>query len=437
MLGQGFATDNPHLVVPTTVTSFPHLMPVIINDTFNQSVDTITQWLSQPGYATAYAGHQFGHFAPLLGDGRAVLLGDIDTATGRLEVQAKGAGRTYFSRRGDGRLQLEPALREYLFSEWMHALGVPTTRSLAVLTTGETIHRDTAQPGALLIRLAQSHVRIGTVEYAARHSPTVLADLVQHTADVLGLDPHTSPATVAIDLLREVCRRQAALLAAWMRYGFVHGVINTDNVALSGETLDYGPCALIDRFDPQAVFSRIDTAGRYRYGAQAHINQWNLMVLAQALSPLAPMERLTAVLAEFASHYHDCYFAQMRQALGLAASSEADELVADFVTLLSHKQPDYHETLQQLAATPEALPSWLAPWGKRWLAADPNLALMRNNCPQFIPRHYVLAEIIAAAVAGDYEPFHKAVARAQHPYTGAATPPPPPGVPPTQTVCGI
>jgi serine/tyrosine/threonine adenylyltransferase len=306
--------------------------------------------------AQAYAGHQFGHFT-ILGDGRAILLGEQITPAGdRFDIQLKGAGRTRFSRGGDGRAALGPMLREYIISEAMHALRIPTTRSLAVVTTGEPVYRETVLPGAVLTRVAASHIRVGTMQWAAAHEDTAalhaLADytLAQHYPE-LGDTPQPYLA-----LFRAIVERQASLIARWQLVGFIHGVMNTDNMALSGETIDYGPCAFMDRYDPATVFSSIDQGGRYAYGNQPPIAQWNLARLAEAMLPLFDTDadravaRATEVLDRFPDLFHEHWLDGMRAKLGLFTREDDDEaLVNSLLAWMRRQSADFTNTFRSLA----------------------------------------------------------------------------------------
>jgi uncharacterized protein YdiU (UPF0061 family) len=378
--------------------------------------------------AMAYAGHQFGSFVPQLGDGRALLLGEVVDANGRRrDLQWKGAGQTPYSRRGDGRSALGPVLREYLVSEAMHALGIPSTRALAAVATGEHVLReDGPLPGGVLIRMAASHVRIGTFEYfAAREDVAgvrLLADHVidRHYPDLRGHDePYTG-------LLQVVAERQAALVARWLQVGFIHGVMNTDNMTVSGETIDFGPCAFMDEYDPATVFSYIDRRGRYAYGNQPHILQWNLARFAETLLPLLDadtgraVKRATAIVngvpARFAQEWLDGF----RRKLGLATIAAEDEsLLQELLEAMQRSRADFTNTFRGLAAIAEgqALPAdGLGEWAERWLARAEREGLtgsalasaLRSANPAFIPRNHRVEAALSAAVAhGDFEPFHR------------------------------
>jgi uncharacterized protein YdiU (UPF0061 family) len=393
--------------------------------------------------AQFYAGHQYGNFT-FLGDGRAILLGEQLAPDGRrFDVQLKGQGPTPFSRRGDGRAALGPMLREYLISEAMHALGIPTTRSLAVAVTGEVVMREQPLPGAVLTRIAASHIRVGTFEGAAARGDLealkALADhtLARHYPELEGTpEPHLA-------LLQAVTERQAALVARWQLVGFVHGVMNTDNMALSGETIDYGPCAFMDAYDPATVFSSIDRHGRYAYGNQPRITQWNLTRLAEAMLPLLHAEEARAVelangvLGSFADAYRRHWLAGMRLKLGLFTEEPDDFAMAESLLEAMHSaQADFTVTFRTLAraldADPAGLPSngawsdpglqtWLSRWRER-LSRQPQAAaevrshLLRHN-PAVIPRNHRVEEALEAATRNaDLGPLHKFLKVLQNPF---------------------
>ena len=385
--------------------------------------------------AMAYAGHQFGHFVPQLGDGRAILLGEvIDKGGIRRDIQLKGSGPTPFSRRGDGRAALGPVLREYIVSEAMFALGIPTTRSLAAVVTGESVIRETALPGAVLTRVAASHIRVGTFQYfAARHDTEAvrrLADHVigRHYQELVGIE-RPYPA-----LMSAVIARQAELVARWLLVGFIHGVMNTDNTSISGETIDYGPCAFLDHYDPAQVFSSIDEFGRYAYANQPKIALWNLTRFAECLLPLLSDDQDKAVgeaqerLGAFSDVFNSAYEAGLRKKLGLFTERDDDRLLAgalleamargkaDFTLTFRRLSDAAHgatsETVRQLFFEPAAYDEWAARWRQR-LAQEPQSrverqAAMRAVNPAFIPRNHRIEAVIAAAVTDDdYAPFEQ------------------------------
>jgi len=408
--------------------------------------------------AQAYAGHQFGHFT-MLGDGRAILLGEqITPDHQRFDLQFKGSGPTPYSRRGDGRAALGPMLREYLISEAMHALGIPTTRSLAVAVTGEQVHRDTPLPGAILTRVAASHLRVGTFQFAAATGdPQLLQHLTTYT-----IQRH-APAAAHTDcparaLLEITIERQAALIAQWMLIGFVHGVMNTDNMAIAGETIDYGPCAFLDTYDPATVFSSIDHQGRYAYGNQPTIAQWNLARFAETLLPLLHPDRATAVehatnlLHTFPARYHTHRTTSLCRKLGLTdpTSLEADPtLPDDLLNWMEAAQADFTNTFANLDTTPHTDdPAFLA-WHQRWLRllhqqqrpVTVSIQSMRRVNPVIIPRNHLVEEALQAATdQNDPAPFHTLVAALRDPFHPDHPPtlrsPAPPHQRVYQTFCG-
>jgi uncharacterized protein YdiU (UPF0061 family) len=419
--------------------------------------------------AMAYAGHQFGVFVPSLGDGRAVLLGELRGRDGVLrDLQLKGAGRTPFSRGGDGRAVVGPMLREYLVSEAMHALGVPTTRSLAVVTTGEQVYRERALPGAILTRVAASHVRVGTFQYfAARGDQDALRELLQYV--IARHYPGASEAPVpALAVLEAVVQRQLALVTDWMLLGFIHGVMNTDNMAISGETIDYGPCAFMDDYDPKRVFSSIDQGGRYAYANQPVIAQWNLARFAETLLflidpvPEKAVALATATLEPFAEEFNSRFVAGMRRKLGLSsAAADDDALIRHLLSAMQHAEADFTLTFRTLALAAESpaeptrwrtllaesaeLDGWLRDWQER-LAGDPQstserVASMRAASPAFIPRNHRVQAALDAAEGGDYTLFRTLLGILQRPWddqpeVATYALPPRPSERVRQTFCG-
>lgn len=413
--------------------------------------------------AQAYAGHQFGHFT-MLGDGRAILLGEQITPSGeRFDIQLKGPGRTPYSRGGDGRAGLGPMLREYIISEAMHALGIPTTRSLAVVTTGESIIRETEQAGAILTRVAASHLRVGTFEYASRFGTE---DDVRALADY-AIDRHYPEAAKAenryLALLQEVIKRQASLVAKWQLAGFIHGVMNTDNMTISGETIDYGPCAFMDTFDPATVFSSIDRQGRYAYGNQPPIAGWNLARFAETLLPLLNEEEKKSLqlaqdaISEFPKLYHADWLKGMRAKLGLFNEEEQDKALIEELLGMMHKQEaDYTNTFRALTFADKQGDSELfqsqefAQWQGRWQerldgqreSKDDAHQLMRNSNPAVIPRNHRVEEALAAAVdQGDFTVLKNLLGVLSNPYAHSPAQekyctPAPPSERPYRTFCG-
>ncbi|MBE0414845.1 YdiU family protein [Yoonia sp.] len=374
--------------------------------------------------AQLYAGHQFGHWNPQLGDGRAVLLGEVIGTDGiRRDIQLKGAGRTPYSRGGDGRSWLGPVLREYLVSEAMHAIGVPTTRALAAVSTGEIVLReDGPLPGAVLTRVAQSHIRVGTFQVlAARGDITALQALTDHV-----IARHYPGATGPVDLLDAVIARSARLIAQWMGLGFIHGVMNTDNVAISGETIDYGPCAFMDSFHPDTVFSAIDRQGRYAYANQPGIGAWNMAQFATALIPLMPdrdaaIADFTARVHRFADLFDAAWLDVFAAKLGIADITAEDRgLVTDLLALMAQDQADFTNVFAHL---PDARDQFLDragfdAWRQRWAARrSPDAArIMAQANPLIIPRNHRVEQAISAGVAGDFAPFHALLAAVTQPF---------------------
>ncbi len=378
--------------------------------------------------AMTYAGHQFGHFVPQLGDGRALLLGEVRDAEGKLhDLHLKGSGQTPFSRRGDGRAALGPVMREYIISEAMFALGIPTTRSLAVVTTGEPVFRETALPGAVLARVAASHIRIGTFEYFAARGD---AEALQILADYCiqrhypQLAEHPQP---HIALVEAVAEAQARLVAQWMQVGFVHGVMNTDNMAVSGETIDYGPCAFMEAYDPATVFSSIDKHGRYAYGNQSPIAQWNIARFAEALLVAGGGEeakgKLQAIVDGFHARFVEHWLGGMRRKLGLLQEEQGDfDLITELLEIMHAAGDDYTSTLRNLGQKPSA---HYAAWAERWQQRvtregrmmEDALKQMKAANPAFIPRNHRVEEAIDAAVSrNDYAPMETLLRVMQNPF---------------------
>ncbi|WP_347310201.1 protein adenylyltransferase SelO [Defluviimonas sp. SAOS-178_SWC] len=377
--------------------------------------------------AQAYAGHQFGGWVPQLGDGRALLLGEVVAPDGRrFDIQLKGSGPTAFSRRGDGRAWIGPVLREYIVSEAMAALGVPTTRALAAVTTGEVVWRETALPGAVLARVASSHIRVGTFQYfAARGDSEALRLLADHV-----IARHYPDAETPLDLLDRVVAAQARLIARWMSLGFIHGVMNTDNMAISGETIDYGPCAFMDAYHPEKVFSSIDQFGRYAFNNQPQIALWNLAQFASCLLPLMgeegpAIEAATASINRLPEIYGDEWLRLFRAKIGLATEEPGDRaLIEALLSRMAEGRADFTRTFRGLAegtaaaefAAPDAFEGWATDWQARLAReADPKATLATAN-PAYIPRNHRVEEAIRAAVAGDFDPFHRLNAVLAHPF---------------------
>ncbi|MGP9806064.1 protein adenylyltransferase SelO [Paracoccus sp. NSM] len=362
--------------------------------------------------AQAYAGHQFGGFVPQLGDGRAVLLGEITAPDGaRFDIQLKGAGQTPFSRRGDGRAWLGPVLREYLVSEFMAAMSVPTTRALAAVATGETVWRETALPGAVLTRVAASHIRVGTFQYfAVRDDRASLKALTDHV-----IARHYPQADGPLALLDAVVAAQAETIAAWMALGFIHGVMNTDNMAISGETIDYGPCAFMDAYHPQTVFSSIDRQGRYAWANQPQIAVWNLAQFATCLIPLMgeegpAVEAATESVHRFAPLYQAAWLRRFGDKLGIEGEPNRP-LIERLLTLMAEGRADFTRVFAGLASGAARAefsdPRGFDEWARDWRALSPDTGRMAGANPVRIPRNHRIEQAIEAALAGDMAPFER------------------------------
>ena len=456
-----FAQELPELVVPWQAEEAPEPRLLVLNEELATELGFDPAFLRSPEgtrllvgndvppdaapVAMAYAGHQFGGYSPLLGDGRALLLGELPLQggasgiSGLRDVHLKGSGRTPFARAGDGRAVVGPMLREYLVSEAMQALGIPTTRSLAVVGTGRPVRRDTMLPGAVLARVAASHLRVGTFQYArATDNHELLRRLADHA-----IARHYPAAGDAdnpyLALFRAVMEAQASLVAQWMLVGFVHGVMNTDNMTISGETIDYGPCAFMDAFNPGAVYSSIDTGGRYAYANQPVVAEWNLARLAESLLPVInedqekAVEPAVAVLGEFRRRYSDAWTAGMAAKLGLAGrhegnpeAEEVSHLVDGVIALLKDGPVDYTRFFRSLGdaargntRTSRGMVLDLAAfdaWEERWRALEPDAGLMDRVNPVYIPRNHLVEEALAAATAGDLDPFRRLVVVLSEPY---------------------
>ncbi len=453
-LGHRFADELPELAQPWTAAPAPDPELLVLDEQLAADLGLDPAALRSadgarflagelvPAGATpvaqAYAGHQFGGFSPRLGDGRALLVGELTTADQRLvDLHLKGSGRTPFARGGDGLAAVGPMLREYVVSRAMHALGVPTTRSLAVVATGRPVRRETVLPGAVLARVAASHLRVGTFQYArALDDPDLLRRLADHA-----IDRHHPGAAAAerpyLALFTAVLAAQADLVARWMLVGFVHGVMNTDNMTISGETIDYGPCAFLEGFDPATVFSSIDTRGRYAYGNQPAVATWNLARLAEALLPLIDpdTERAIALATEalqgFAQRYTDAWDAGLRAKLGLPAHDLDPALVEpvaqEWLALLQAERVDWTSSfralgdaaggdtdpVRALVVDRERLDAWL----ERWRALRPDPELLARTNPVYVPRNHLVEEALDAATAGDLAPLHRLVEVLDRPFT--------------------
>ncbi|MET8154434.1 YdiU family protein [Actinoplanes sp. NPDC049668] len=434
-LGNRFARELPELAVPWQAAATPDPRLLVLDERLAGELGLDPAWLRGPGgvrllvgadvpdgatpVAQAYAGHQFGGYSPRLGDGRALLLGELVDADGNVrDLHLKGSGRTPFARGGDGLAAVGPMLREYIVSRAMHALGIPTTRSLAVVATGRPVRRETTLPGAVLTRVAGSHLRVGSFQYARAAGDTgLLRRLADHA-----IDRHHPGAAGAerpyLALFEAVAAAQAALVARWMHVGFVHGVMNTDNMTISGETIDYGPCAFMEAHDPAAVFSSIDHGGRYAYGNQPVVAEWNLARLAESLLPLFDDDEERAValaqesLAGFRTGYDAAWSAGMRAKLGLPSGlAAAAPLIDGLPALLRADQVDHTSFFRALAvaARGDAEPvrrlfADLAPlddWVARWRALRPDADAMDRVNPVYIPRNHLVEAALAAAAADD------------------------------------
>ena len=431
-LDHGFAEAFPELVHAARGEPQPDPRLVLLNETLARELGFDPGWLrSGEGVAfllgrgggdtvaMGYAGHQFGQLSPRLGDGRALLLGELsDAGGGTRDLHAKGTGPTPFSRGGDGRGALGPMLREYLVSEAMHALGVPTTRALAVISTGRKIQRAGAVPGAVLVRTAASHLRIGTVQYARLTGDEGLVERLCTYArqrHYPGVESHE-------EFFREVMRSQAATVAQWMRLGFIHGVMNTDNTTLSGETIDYGPCAFLDRFDPATFFSSIDTHGRYAFRNQPAILGWNLARLAEAMLPLfdatgddpdAAVGKAQAAMDDFPGVWEEAQERELARALG---TTDGD-IARRWLALLEEHAPDLTLTNRLLADSPAELAGTVGQeWVDDWLALSPDTAGLAQLHPRYIPRNHLLQGALRDAEAGDLDPYLALLAAVTDPF---------------------
>ncbi len=396
---------------------------------------------SQP-LAMAYAGHQFGNFVPQLGDGRAILLGEVIDIDGkRRDIQIKGAGPTPFSRRGDGRAALGPVLREYLVSEAMYALGIPATRALAAVLSGDMVYRQPPAPGAVFTRVAASHIRVGTFQFFAARGDL---GALQRLADYV-IERHYALSKQAtqpyLALFEAILEAQANLIAKWMSVGFIHGVMNTDNMAVSGETIDFGPCAFMDSYDPSKVFSSIDEHGRYAFSNQPLVAQWNLARLAETLLPLidedgqAAVEVVTAVLESFSSRFEGHWLGAYRRKLGLIIAEDGDKALIDKLLNLMHKNAvdftigfrnlsESDTKARELFIDHQAFDLWQDEWKARLALESTSMGeraeIMRLVNPIIIPRNHRIEEVITAALLENYEPFHRLNAALERPFDDIA-----------------
>ncbi|WNG87442.1 YdiU family protein [Mycobacterium sp. ITM-2016-00317] len=450
-----FVGELPELAVRWKAEEAPQPQLLVLNEPLAAELGLDVDWLRGPDglgllvgtavpqdavpAAQAYAGHQFGGFQPRLGDGRALLIGEFVDPAGRLrDLHLKGSGRTPFARGGDGLAAVGPMLREYVISEAMHALGIPTTRALAVVSTGRSVYRETPLPGAVLARVAASHLRVGTFQYAASVSAQKGdTDLLRRVADHAIARHHPSAAEAEnpyLALLEAVSAAQAQLVAQWMLAGFIHGVMNTDNMTISGETIDYGPCAFMEAFDPSTVYSSIDSWGRYAYGNQPSIALWNLARFAETLLPLLDadtgraIEKAEASLGAFQELYETAWTDGMRAKLGVPSASTEDlnPLIEALLTQMQQSQIDHTSFYRKLAAAARgdaepargefidlaAFDDWLA----RWRALGPNAAVMDRVNPVYIPRNHLVEEALTAATGGDLDPLRRLLDAISSPY---------------------
>jgi uncharacterized protein YdiU (UPF0061 family) len=451
-LDDRFARELPELAVPWEAAAAPAPRLLAVNAPLATELGLDPDWLrSEHGLrllvgtevpegarpvAQAYAGHQFGGFVPRLGDGRALLLGELTTADGRRrDLHLKGSGRTPFARGGDGLAAVGPMLREHVVSEAMHALGIPTTRSLAVVATGRQVRRETLLPGAVLARVASSHLRVGSFQYARATGDLGLlrrlADhaVARHCPDAAQAD---SPPRA---LFESVVTVQAALVAQWMLVGFVHGVMNTDNTTISGETIDYGPCAFLDAYDPATVFSSIDQGGRYAYGNQPVVVEWNLARLAEALLPLLADDEEQAIavaveaLGAFRAQYSAAWLSGMRGKLGLPASVDDAQVAAlaePLLALLQADRVDHTSVFRALGSAARGAPeparrhfldlAGVDAWLDRWRALAPDPELLDRTNPVYVPRNHLVEQALGAAVDGDLAPLDRLLEAVTAPY---------------------
>ncbi|WP_232837276.1 protein adenylyltransferase SelO [Lentzea terrae] len=461
-LSSDFASAVPEMAVAWEAAPVAEPALLVLNEPLAKELGLDPAWLradglpflvgnEAPGVAQAYAGHQFGGYSPRLGDGRALLLGELRHADGRLrDLHLKGSGRTPFARGGDGLAAVGPMLREYILSEAMHALGVPTTRSLAVVSTGAVVQREEPLAGAVLARVAGSHLRVGSFQYARN---TGDHDLLRRLADHAVARHH--PGSTYLEMFVQVVAAQASLVARWMLVGFIHGVMNTDNMTISGETIDYGPCAFMEAYDPTTVYSSIDHRGRYAYGNQPIVASWNLARLAEALLPLFAADEDQAValameaLGTFEGHFERAWMDGMQAKLGVSADVQ---LVQDLLALLHANHVDFTSFFHRLAAAARgsAEPArslfldlaGIDAWLSRWRALGPDADAMERTNPVYVPRNHLVEEALAAGASGDLSPLSRLLDVVTSPYVERpglehyATPAPQDFTATYQTFCG-
>lgn len=473
-LDDRFARELPELAIPWRAEAAPDPGLLVLNEPLAAELGLDPDWLRGPdglglllgtvvpGDATpvaqAYAGHQFGGYVPRLGDGRALLLGELTDTEGRLrDLHLKGSGRTPFARGGDGLAVVGPMLREYIVSEAMHAMGIPTTRALAVVATGRGVWRETEEPGAVLARVAASHLRVGSFQYAFQYGRAAGDfELLRRLADHAIARHHPRAADADnpyLALFDAVVSAQAALVARWLHVGFIHGVMNTDNMTISGETIDYGPCAFMESCDPATVFSSIDHGGRYAYGNQPAVAEWNLARFAETLLPLisddaeAAVALATESLGKFRAQFDDAWTAGMRAKLGLTGDVDraaARPLIDGLLVLLQQNRIDYtsfFRTLARAARGGTELPREFDEWQARWRALGPDADAMDRVNPIYIPRNHLVEEALSAATSGELEPLRKLMAALAAPYDerpglNAYAAPAPEGFGTYRTFCG-
>jgi uncharacterized protein YdiU (UPF0061 family) len=470
-----YACQLPQLSVPWTAVSVSAPALLMLNEELAAEVGADAEALRAPAgvallvgnalpdgarpVAQAYAGHQFGVYMPRLGDGRALLLGElVDGGGRRRDLHLKGSGRTLFARGGDGKAAVGPMLREFVMGEAMHALGIPTSRALAVVATGDQVVRETLLPGAVLARVAASHLRVGTFQYAAAAGDPALVRTLTDYAIARHYPDVAEAENPYLAFYRRVVDAQASLVAGWMLVGFVHGVMNTDNMTISGETIDYGPCAFMDAFDPATVFSSIDHGGRYAYGNQPGIAQWNLARLGETLLPLidedtdAAVEAATDAVSSFAERYEGYWTSGLAAKLGLEAPDLP--LIQDLLALLHTQRMDFTQFFRALSShlrgcqarspftEPDAFDAWAARW-QALLPPDPSAvaAAMDRVNPVYIPRNHLVEEALTAATDGDIAPFRRLVEVVASPFVERPglqryAEPAPPGCGPHVTYCG-
>lgn len=449
VLDNRFARALPEMAVAWRAEATPAPRLLVLNEPLATELGLEAAWLRTPQglgllsgtvvpdgatpVAQAYAGHQFGGYVPRLGDGRALLLGELVDADDRpRDLHLKGSGRTPFARGGDGLAVVGPMLREYIVSEAMHAIGIPTTRALAVVATGRDVQRETSQPGAVLARIAGSHLRVGSFQYASAYEQaTGEVGLLRRLADHAIARHHPAAADAAnpyLALYEAVISAQASLLAQWMLVGFVHGVMNTDNMTISGETIDYGPCAFMETFDPATIFSSIDHGGRYAYGNQPTVAAWNLARFAETLLPLLAdsgdraVELATEYLENFGPQFEAAWSAGMRAKLGLSADVDdeaARALIDDMLGLLQQNRTDYTSFFRGLGRTARGespIVGGFDQWLERWRALHPDTAAMDRVNPIYIPRNHLVEEALSAATDGDLAPIQQLMRALAAPY---------------------